>query len=948
MSRPAPDLRHALALLAREASRARSGKGRLVLLRGATGTGRTTVLEAAAHAAAEQGTRVLRARCSPADATVPFAAVLQLLDPLPHDIDVTVDGDERATAARLWRKLRTCAGKRPLLIAVDDAHLADPASHRWLVESARQLDRLPVLLVVTERSQYDVDPATRGLAHTLAPALVRTHTLVPLAPAAAARWVLDAFPGAADAWVEDCVRAGAGSPLLLRALLDDLAKGDHSAVPDTSAALYPGTYPEAVAWWLESAGPATTEVARALAVLEEGWARERSRPRDGGLAGDGCTARARTLMDRPAREARAARAAHSLDRAEELAGLLADLSGTDLARVAGWLTAATGLGLLRTSPTGRPRYAHPLLRDAVLTCVPAARRRAAHRGAAEAMLRRGAATDAVARQLLSADPVGAPWAPLLLQDAATAALHEGRAGDTVAFLRRALDEPLSEGLRQRLLTELGSLEYAGRHDSAGIPRLTEALRLRGAPQDRVRAALALSTALTGRGRTRTAVELLRAVGGELGDRPDLVPALWTASALLADHDGEVRQEVYQRLSHTARHSPERVGAAGRALLVRHAAAAGLLSAREATDRVRALLAGPADPLTYPFLVGTAAALAQWADELDEAERLAERALAHQRPGLLDPMRQMLLDIRAGTAAARADYASLLAAPVPPVGGGGPRDARAHVLIALVETGRGPEAAALAAGFDLREAPDSWEVHRFLYARGAQRLAAGDPAGALHDFLECGRRQSAHEVVGPLVTPWRSAAAECRLALGLPREALALAERELELARVWGTPRTVGRALGVLAAATGGRRGLELAEDAVRLLRTAPTGTELVSALISLSRQSAAAGNAAHARKGLREAAERAEGLGALRLLALAEAALRKSGGRRAAARTGRDALTGSEHRIARLAAEGRTNAEISALLHLARRTVETHLTHSYRKLGIRRRAELKAALGEEG
>ena len=53
-----------------------------------------------------------------------------------------------------------------------------------------------------------------------------------------------------------------------------------------------------------------------------------------------------------------------------------------------------------------------------------------------------------------------------------------------------------------------------------------------------------------------------------------------------------------------------------------------------------------------------------------------------------------------------------------------------------------------------------------------------------------------------------------------------------------------------------------------------------------------------------------------------------------------------ERRIAELAAEGRTNTEISALLHVARRTVETHLTSAYRKLGIRRRGELRGVLGE--
>ncbi|MYR57020.1 helix-turn-helix transcriptional regulator, partial [Streptomyces sp. SID625] len=179
-------------------------------------------------------------------------------------------GDEREPAELLRRALHAYAARSPVLIAVDDVHLADGHSHRWLVETARHLDRLalPVLLAVTERSQYDVDTPGPGFTHTLSPALTRTQTLAPLTPGAAGALVRARFPAATRTWVDSCVRAGAGSPLLLRALLDDL--GDparHPWVPETAAALYPGAYQAAVSWWLDSAGPGTAEVARNLAVL---------------------------------------------------------------------------------------------------------------------------------------------------------------------------------------------------------------------------------------------------------------------------------------------------------------------------------------------------------------------------------------------------------------------------------------------------------------------------------------------------------------------------------------------------------------------------------------------------------------------------------------------------------------------------------------------------------
>jgi DNA-binding CsgD family transcriptional regulator len=57
-----------------------------------------------------------------------------------------------------------------------------------------------------------------------------------------------------------------------------------------------------------------------------------------------------------------------------------------------------------------------------------------------------------------------------------------------------------------------------------------------------------------------------------------------------------------------------------------------------------------------------------------------------------------------------------------------------------------------------------------------------------------------------------------------------------------------------------------------------------------------------------------------------------------------DELTATQQQIARLASDGRTNAEIGAQLFLSPRTVEWHLRHVYTKLGIRSRKELHAAL----
>ena len=87
-------------------------------------------------------------------------------------------------------------------------------------------------------------------------------------------------------------------------------------------------------------------------------------------------------------------------------------------------------------------------------------------------------------------------------------------------------------------------------------------------------------------------------------------------------------------------------------------------------------------------------------------------------------------------------------------------------------------------------------------------------------------------------------------------------------------------------------------------------------------------------------------LRAPRLEQLVRADLRAAGLRvhvaapRATARSGWDSLTSTERRITDLVAEGRRNAEVAAELFISVRTVETHLTSIYRKLGLANRSTL--------
>jgi len=96
---------------------------------------------------------------------------------------------------------------------------------------------------------------------------------------------------------------------------------------------------------------------------------------------------------------------------------------------------------------------------------------------------------------------------------------------------------------------------------------------------------------------------------------------------------------------------------------------------------------------------------------------------------------------------------------------------------------------------------------------------------------------------------------------------------------------------------------------------------------------------ARQKRGAREAIEAAlagfEQLGAATWVEKAQSELGRIGGR-----TRQEGLTAAERRVAALVAEGRTNREVAAALFLTERTVASHLTHVYAKLGIRSRVEL--------
>ncbi|MHB1570654.1 MAG: helix-turn-helix transcriptional regulator, partial [Solirubrobacteraceae bacterium] len=134
-------------------------------------------------------------------------------------------------------------------------------------------------------------------------------------------------------------------------------------------------------------------------------------------------------------------------------------------------------------------------------------------------------------------------------------------------------------------------------------------------------------------------------------------------------------------------------------------------------------------------------------------------------------------------------------------------------------------------------------------------------------------------------------------------------------------------------------------EALEALSGSQARMERVRCVAELGAALRRAGLRAEARKILTEAREQAHQIGARRIERHVNEELKVAGARPRRLRfSGPDSLTASERRVAEMAADGMGNREIAQALFVTPRTVEQHLYNCYRKLGIRSRHELGAAL----
>ena len=281
-----------------------------------------------------------------------------------------------------------------------------------------------------------------------------------------------------------------------------------------------------------------------------------------------------------------------------------------------------------------------------------------------------------------------------------------------------------------------------------------------------------------------------------------------------------------------------------------------------------------------------------------------------------------------------------------------RDAVSHLrpmavgvlLDALVERGELDAAeAVLRDTGSTGELPEQFLTTWAVLGRGTLRLAQGRRDDAIADLEEVGRRgEEGWRPWNPAMFPYRSVLALALLHAGDPARARELVVEDLDLARRWGGARAIGIAQRTRGVVMG---DLDDLRAAVATLEGSGAALEYARALVDLVSAIARSGRRVEAREPLHTGLELAHRCGATALAARARTELVAAGARpRRVMRTGVDALTPSELRVARMAADGMTNREIAQALFVTLRTVQVHLTHSYQKLGITSREELPQAL----
>ena len=946
-----PELEHALVgrereldVLARALEGARRGHGVLVL-RGAAGMGKSTLLAVVESRARGMGFTVVEGRAAEYQRNLPFALAVDVLDdelagarlsglteeqradlgavlPSVGDGATVVEGGplERPRYHRALRAaIEVLDPARPLLLAFDDVHWADDASVELLLHLLRRPPRTPHLLVIALRPGAVADRVATALRD------VPGATAIELGPLAA---------GEAErllASVEDPARRAAivaesgGNPFFLKELAFVAATAPGPA--DTLDGELPPPVAAAVAVEIDRLPEAVRALARGAAVVGEPFELELAAAAAGLDPGDGTAAldglRAADLVA-PAASVREFRFRHPVVRRAVY----------DQAPP-GWRLEAHRRAADLLAERGAPAAirAH----HAEITAAPGDEEAIALLGAAgdEALARDPSAAERWYRAALRLVPEG-PERIDLLERSARASTGMGRLDTALETLEEALTSVgESDGGRALgLQLAIAAVEHLLGRPLAAYERLRAVLALIPPEALAIRAALEIELAVNAQYRLGAddrleLTERALATARELDDDVLLtsVGGLHAVSLYYAGRPDEALVALRETEEVIARTPDERFS--GRLEALYHAAVAATVIddfafALTVVDRgIRVGRATGQDQYLVPLLVFRAMSHQQ-TGRMTEATAAAEAAED---------------SARLGGAAHPLHWALWMRAAVADVAG----DVQRAIRL-------GEESVAIADGLDRAtvttlgrcnlaamrlSAGDAEACRREMVAAAGEEFDVGEPAWGCHLLAHLVR---ACVVLGDVedADRWASRAEELAASLGdpaVPAGRAWCARGEVLLAR---GDAEGAAALALKAAARAEEIGARLNVWQARLLA---------------ARAIAAAGRRDEAVAMLRAVADESAGCGAGLYTQMATQELRalgerigRSGRRTARGASGLDALSDREREVADLVAEGRTNREIAGALFLSEKTVERHLSRTFEKLGLRSRVELAASV----
>jgi DNA-binding CsgD family transcriptional regulator len=880
----------------------------VVLIEGAAGTGKSTLLAALRRLVVGQRIAVREATAIELDGDQPFAVIERALglaagSAAEAGSAVALAEAGLAEVHRISGAVIESAAKGPVLVCIDDAQWADEQSLRVLeILASSTWDRHIAVALAWRRAEL----AEPHLARLLTLDGVVHLRLEDLAADDAAVLVRRTLPWAEESFVAACCGLTGGNPLLLGEVVSAFAtsgRAPDAVAGERLAELTPTSVRRAVLARLGQLSSEAMALASAAAVM-----------------GDGA----------------------QLHQAARLAGLQPDVAAAAADRL-------VSVEVFAAADT--VAFRHPLNRAAVLEDIGGFTRSELYRRAAaiaadDGMFERAGAL------LLRASPGGDPSAVATLRRAAAIALGNGDARTAIRLMERALAEPASAEERPALLVDLARAKVAT-GDPASVEHLDAALQEIDRVEERARILRSLARLHHARYEFPRAARLAEQALAEVpsdGEGRERFLATWLLAASLDPERAEGAQRTYGELvDATAAGAPPvdpELQAALSLFLVTIGGdpnvavdLAECAVARDAVTNDDGLgLAG--DFALHTLLCcGRLQALLRCAELRFEAVEHHASVMGAASAACWRAHARLETGDLAG-AIADAEIALVPSRhgwPVHGTYGGG--------ALALARLELGDIEGASDAIRRIIEVPTPDPPR--LYFTGLVELAAGRAAHARRLLERAGDETLANWGVDtPALIPWRSAAALAAWREGDADAAVTLAEAELSLTRNSRIPWVIGRALRVHGVVLGGAEGTETLRQACEVLADTDCGLEHLRARIDLGSALRRSGARRDARELLAAARADAAALGCIALAQRAAEEQRATGARpRRVAVSGVESLTPSERRIAELAATGSTNREIAAELFLTPKTVEWHLGHVFSKLDIRRRGELAAALG---